>query len=70
MQDWHGGKIANAVGNTLSRRVTLSANKAAGERALPSGDTTFRSDDAKWPDIGKHMIVAELGISSPPAGED
>ncbi|HSD16463.1 MAG TPA: hypothetical protein VLC71_04270 [Thermomonas sp.] len=70
VQDWHGGKLANAVGNTLFRRVTLSASKAVGDRALPSGDTTFRSDDAKWPRVGKDMVVAELGISWPHEGED
>ena len=70
VQDWHGGKLANAVGNKLFHRVTLSASKAVGDRALPSGDTTFRSDDGKWPDIGKDMIVAELGISWPHEGED
>lgn len=70
VQDWHGGKLANAVGNKLFHRVTLSASKATGDRALPAGDNTFRSDDAKWPDIGKDMIVAELGISWPHDGED
>ena len=69
VQDWHGGKLANAVGNKLFHRVTLSASKTAGDRALPSGDTTFRSDDPKWPDVGKDMIVAELGISWPHEGE-
>jgi hypothetical protein len=70
VQDWHGGKLANAVGNKLFHRVTLSASKATGDRELPSGDTTFRSDDPKWPDIGKDMIVAEIGISWPHDGED
>ena len=70
VQDWHGGKLANAVGNKLFHRVTLSAGKATGDRKLPSGDTTFRSDDPKWPEIGKDMIVAELGISWPHEGED
>jgi hypothetical protein len=70
VQDWHGGKLANAVGNKLFHRVTLSASKDSGDRKLPSGDTTFRSDDAKWPNVGKDMIVAELGISWPHEGED
>ena len=69
VQDWHGGKLANAVGNKLFHRVTLSASKAVGDRALPSGDTTFRSDDPKWPNVGKDMIVGELGISWPHEGE-
>lgn len=70
VQDWHGGKLANAVGNKLFHRVTLSASKAAGDRALPSGDATFRSDDARWPNLGKDMIVGEIGISWPHEGED
>lgn len=70
VQDWHGGKLANAVGNPLFHRVTLSARKEAEDAALPLGDTTFRSDDGKWPTIGNDLIVAELGISWPgDAGE-
>ena len=68
VQDWHGGKLANAVGNPLFHRVTLTAR--AGDAALPSGDGTFRSDDGKWPGIGKDMIVAELGISWPSDGDE
>lgn len=63
VQDWHGGRLANAVGNPLFHRVTLVARKDAGDVALPVGDTTFRSDDGKWPTIGKDLVVAELGIS-------
>lgn len=68
VQDWHGGKLANAVGNPLFHRVTLSARRAAGDAALPQGDTTFRSDDGKWPAIGTDLVVAELGISWPSDG--
>ena len=75
VQDWHGGTLANAVGNPLFHRVTLSARKDAGDAALPlsalpTGDGTFRSDDAKWPGIGQDMIVAELGISWPGDGDE
>lgn len=69
VQDWHGGKLANGVGERLFRRVTLAARKQAGEEALPEGDATFRSDDAKWPGIGKDLVVAELGISWPNDGD-
>jgi hypothetical protein len=70
VQDWHGGRLANAVGNPLFHRVTLAARKDAGDMALPAGDTVFRSDDGKWPTIGKDLVVAELGISWPGDGDE
>ena len=70
VQDWHGGKLANGVGERLFHRVTLAARKQAAEDGLPQGDATFRSDDAQWPRIGKDLVVAELGISWPHEGED
>ena len=70
VQDWHGGTLANAVGNPLFRRVTLAARAGADQDALPQGDSTFRSDDPKWASAGKDMIVGELGISWPHEGED
>ena len=63
VQDWHGGKLANAVGNPLFHRVTLAARKDVGDAPLPAGDASFRSDDARWPAIGKQLVVAEIGIS-------
>ena len=70
VQDWHGGKLANAVGTPLFRRVTLAAREGADQDALPQGDATFRSDDPKWVNAGKDMVVGELGISWPHEGED
>ena len=70
VQDWHGGKLSNAVGTPLFRRVTLTARTGADDNALPQGDATFRSDDPKWANAGKDMIVGELGISWPHEGED
>lgn len=69
VQDWHGGTLANGVGERLFHRVTLAARKQAGDVALPLGDGSFRSDDAKWPAIGKDLMVAELGISWPNDGD-
>lgn len=70
VQDWHGGKLANAVGATLFHRVALSARDPSAATALPLGDGTFRSDDRRWPALGEHLVVAELGISWPHEGED
>ena len=70
VQDWHGGKLANAVGNPLFRRVTLAARAGADDANLPQGDATFRSDDPKWSAAGKDLVVGEIGISWPHEGED
>ena len=70
VQDWHGGRLANADGNPLFHRVTLAARNDAGDVALPLGDTGFRSDDGKWPTIGKDLIVAEFGLSWPSDGDE
>ena len=68
VQDWHGGKLANPVGSPLFRRVTLAAREGT-QADLPQGDGTFRSDDPKWADAGKDLVVGELGISWPHEGE-
>lgn len=70
VSDWHGGSLANTVGNPVFRRVPLSALHGGDDAALPTGDTTFRSDDAKWPTIGQDLLVAELGISWPGDGDE
>ena len=70
VQDWHGGTLANAVGNRLFRRVTLAARAGTDQDALPQGDATFRSDDPKWANAGKDIVVGELGISWPHDDED
>lgn len=70
VQDWHGGKLANAVDAAIFRRVALVARKAAGDARLPQGDASFRSDDPRYPTIGNDLVVGELGISWPHEGED
>ena len=70
VQDWHGGKLANAVDADVFRRVALVARDGASDARLPQGDGSFRSDDARYPTIGKDLMVGELGISWPHEGED
>lgn len=70
VQDWHGGKLANAVDASTFHRVTLAARKDLGDARLPQGDASFRSDDIAYPTIGKDLVVGELGISWPHEGED
>ncbi|MDI1251930.1 hypothetical protein [Thermomonas sp.] len=70
VQDWHGGKLANAVDASIFRRVALVARKGTGDARLPHGDASFRSDDNGYPTIGKDLVVGQLGISWPHEGED
>ncbi|MEO6154660.1 MAG: hypothetical protein ABIP16_02890 [Thermomonas sp.] len=69
VEDWHGGKLANANDATIFRRVALEARKDAGDARLPQGDADFRSDDAGYPTIGKDLVVGQFGISWPLEGE-
>lgn len=66
VQDWHGGRLANAVGVPLFRAVTLAARPGTPANAeLPQGDRVFRSDDRSHPAIEQTLIVGELSISWP-----
>lgn len=65
VQDWHGGTLANPVGTPVFHRVRLDTRIEASEAKLPMGDATYRSDDRRWPDAGRELVVAELGISWP-----
>ena len=70
VQDWHGGKLANAVDATTFHRVALVTRKGAGDGSVPEGDSSFRSDDSHYPTMGNDLIVGEVGISWPHDGED
>lgn len=70
VQDWHGGKLANAVDAMTFHRIGLIARTDTGNARLPQGDGSFRSDDARYPTIGNDLIVGQLGISWPHEGED
>lgn len=70
VQDWHGGKLANAVDAATFHRVALVSRKGATDPRVPEGDGSFRSDAAGYPTIGKDLVVGEIGISWPHEGED
>lgn len=70
LQDWHGGKLANAVDAKTFHQVTLVARDNLPDARLPQGDRSFRSDDSSYPTIGKDLVVGQLGISWPHEGED
>lgn len=70
VQDWHGGKLANAVDANTFHRVALVARNGATAPRLPEGDGSFRSDDTHFPTMGNDLVVGEVGISWPHDGED
>ena len=70
VQDWHGGRLANAAGAALFRRVSLGARAGTSPDAVPIGDSVFRSDDPRLAGVGNALEVAEFGISWPREGED
>lgn len=68
ISDWGGGRLD--PGNTPVRRgMTLDARADIGERPYPMGDAEFRSDDARFPDLGGDLVVGEISVSFP-AGDD
>lgn len=62
VSDWHGGKLGSAEGATRVRSVILAAREGADSNKLPMGDDSFRSDDAKWANAGKDLVVREVGV--------
>ena len=70
VQDWHGGTLANAVDARVFHRVSLVPRRGAGDASLPQGDASFRSDDTRFPTIGKDLVVGQLGISWPNDGDE
>lgn len=68
VQDWHGGKLANTPDNPAFHGVVL-APRDDDTDGLPLGDSTFRSDDPRWPAMGERLVVRELTVSWPRDGE-
>jgi len=71
VSDLHGGALTPPANGAIRRSWQLgSANSEREwpENAYPIGDATFSSDDPKYPDQGKNVVVRELSVSFP--GED
>lgn len=71
VSDLHGGALTPPANVAIRRNWRLgSANSEREwpENAYPIGDATFSSDDPKYPDQGKNVVVRELSVSFP--GED
>jgi len=78
--DWdYGGTVTDLHGGALTppehgavishwRLGAAESEQGYAENAYPVGDGTFSSDDPKYPDQGKNVVVRELSVSFP--GED
>lgn len=67
--EWNGGRFATCPPPAhCSRSVRLSANENAPADSYPIGDSTYSSDDPRWPKAGQLLKVSELMLSLP--GED
>lgn len=58
--DWNGGALAPADGAETVRKIQLGVRDGA-ER-YPMGEDEFASDDSRFPEMGRDVIVAEIGI--------
>ncbi|MCC7096022.1 MAG: hypothetical protein IT472_02420 [Thermomonas sp.] len=66
IQDWHGGTLAPTDPLTTYPTIILTRRTGLGESvALPAGDGLFRSDDPKWPNVGKDLVVGQVLMSWP-----
>lgn len=69
--DLHGGKLTPPDHAAVMAHWQLGAaerEQPYADNAYPIGDGTFSSDDPKYPDQGKNVVVSELSVSFP--GED
>jgi hypothetical protein len=69
--DLHDGALTPSGNDAVMRSWKLGAKDAESDvasKAYPVGEGTFSSDDLRYPEQGRHVVVRELSISFP--GED
>ena len=69
--DLHNGALTPPGNDAVMRSWKLGAKEAEGgaaSNAYPIGEGTFSSDDPRYPEQGRNVVVRELSISFP--GED
>lgn len=70
--DYHGGKLDARKDEQVGRNASLGL-RDNGDQGVPQGKTpvgegTYSSDDPKYPEQGKWIVISELSVSFP--GED
>lgn len=60
--DWKGGRLAPREGDPVRRGVRLRVDRVAATDHFPSGDTTFMSNDPRYPMLGTRVVVDQLYV--------
>lgn len=60
---WNGGRLEPAPDAPQRRSIGLSTRPDIGDAAYPMGDGEFSSDDPRYPQLGRDLVVGELGMS-------
>lgn len=71
VSDLHGGALTPPANDAVVRGWRLGAADSEhgyARKAYPVGEATYSSDDSRYPDQGRNVIVRELSVSFP--GED
>ncbi|RDZ29335.1 hypothetical protein DX914_09700 [Lysobacter silvisoli] len=69
--DYHGGRLERQdeqIGRALRLGLRDNGDQGVPDQATPVGEGTYRSDDPKYPEQGRWVVVSELLVSFP--GED
>ena len=65
--DWHGGRLADSPLRAIVRLRLVRPPDTAPGFAVPTGDGTFHSDDARYRDAFAHAVVDEFTLQWPHA---
>ncbi len=63
IRDWHGGRFAPQDRSTVFVAVGLTHGDIGADDSIPTGDSEFRSDDARYPRQGRILFVGQLMVS-------
>lgn len=68
--DWGGGALDPAKSSSagVRRQLRLAPREGLDGRPIPTGDGEFSSTDKQYPELGKDLVVGEIGVSF--AGKD
>lgn len=65
IRDWHGGRLAPSDSGTGFFAVSLTHGDIGEGDSIPTGDSEFRSDDARYPQQGRILFVGQMMVSFP-----
>jgi len=63
IRDWHGGRLDTPPSSTVFVAVSLTYGDIDEGDSIPTGDSEFRSDDARYPRQGRILFIGQLMVS-------